>query len=730
VTSTTRFYLARGAAHPTPPAFAPAWAVTAAAVRHLFVTDPAAGGSLNNLNVSESVASPTNLLAGQWLTPGLIAGQVSGTFRLSLGVREGSGGVDGYVRVILRLVADDGTVRATLADVEHATETDSVTSYPTRILGGALTPAIAQAGDRIAVEIGHHHYSIDTTPRALNLMLGSVSLSGTPAEDAPYVNGVATTTVAAPVPLRGWVELSLDDPPAPPTALTITSTGQTEIAVSWAAPVTGSTPAGYDVRVDGGAPVAVGDVLAHTFTGLSVGTTYALEVRSTNTIGASAWVSVSGTTTNPQPSAPGIASQAILSAAGLDPSPTGTDGPAQQWWDIDGADVATYSAVRSEALVSYAIGYASREPLGKPQPLSVGVVLLVPVGDAVAIGDRFQLRLADALAEALDLDPDAATRATCIVTDVSSDPTRTWTLPGHGTGTLWNVTATGFLSRYGAGRIDGTAWPVEPVGTRVARILDSLGLTGDVDTTGPDVLPPTAIGSHHQALAPATDSTLGRLVEQRDGTVDYADDQDRRGRVPAITLDAAEIVGENFSWRQSVTDVVNSAEVSYGDETGDKVLVTDPASADPRTGVGPYPASVSTVLVDELDAYSLGADLVGRRAWPYYQLPAVTVDLARSGLDLDRLAVAYAILNGDRIALTSMPAGSPWETLPRGCFIEGYTETATAYAWRLTLVVSDPALSGVSLRYLDVTAGIAYDDVAPGLSYLDVARIEDPTDLL
>lgn len=427
------------------------------------------------------------------------------------------------------------------------------------------------------------------------------------------------------------------------------------------------------------------------------------------------------------PVSPGIASHAVLSQAGL-----GLDEPAQQWWTLDPDDVATYSAVRSEGLFSYAIGYAARDPLGKPQPLSVGVVLVVPVGDSIKIGDRFLLRLSPALAEALDLDDTDAIRATCIVTDVQSDPSRTWTLPGHGLATLYNVTATGFLSRYGAARIDGNTWPTEPVGARIARILGSLGLAGDIDTTGPDVLPPQVEGSHHQLLAPAVDSTTGRVVEQRDGTVDYHAPDDRRGTLPALTLDAAEILGDNFSWRQSVTDVVNEAEISYGGETGSKVTVSEPTSADPRTGVGPYPTQISTALAAELDAYDLGTDLVGRRAWPYYQLPAVTIDLARSGLDLDRLATAFEIVNGDRVALTSMPAGSPWDTLPRGCFIEGYTETATATAWRMTLVVSDPALAGVDLRWIDVpdSDDWQWQDIDPDLTWLDLARIEDPADLI
>lgn len=503
--------------------------------------------------------------------------------------------------------------------------------------------------------------------------------------------------------------------------------------LAWIAvgPAETGEPTGYQYRVEGGDVVDVGTATTAHIEGLAPSTTYLAEVRAIGYGGtASVWVPLDVTTGKPRRPAPGIASQAVLALAGLDPDPNGADAPAQQWWDVDRLDAEHYNPARSHGLVSYSIAYGARDPLGKPQPVTVGVALLVPEEEAIEIGQRFKLRLSTTLAAALNLPPGDDVRATAIVTDAQADPMRAWHLPGYGRAILWTVTGTGWLARYGAAEVNGTGWPVETVGARIRRILDSLALTGDVDTTGPLVRPMGTVGTHHAALAAVTDSTLGRVVEQPSGRVDYHAPDDRRGILPALTLDASEILGEAFTWRQSVGDLVNSAEVTYGAGTGSKVTITDPASADPRSGVGPYPASISTILDAETAAYSLALDVVGRRAWPFYQLPAVAIDLARSGLTVPRLAVAFGLRHGDRLALSSMPNGSPWEDLPRGCFVEGYTESASAYVWRLSYVVSDPAMSGVSLRYVDVSTGITYGHVAPGLTYLDVSRIEDPAELL
>jgi hypothetical protein len=84
-------------------------------------------------------------------------------------------------------------------------------------------------------------------------------------------------------------------PPGDPTSVSGTWLSGTSADVSWAAPSGGGPVSEYEVRINGGA--AVGPASSpHTFTGLTPGTTYTLEVRAKGTGGASAWVSASVTT--------------------------------------------------------------------------------------------------------------------------------------------------------------------------------------------------------------------------------------------------------------------------------------------------------------------------------------------------------------------------------------------------------------------------------------------------
>lgn len=64
-----------------------------------------------------------------------------------------------------------------------------------------------------------------------------------------------------------------------------------------AATTPSNCPTGYEVRIDGGAPIDVGLDLDHTFTGLTPETEYELEVRSYGPGGFSDWVSTVETTT-------------------------------------------------------------------------------------------------------------------------------------------------------------------------------------------------------------------------------------------------------------------------------------------------------------------------------------------------------------------------------------------------------------------------------------------------
>ena len=79
-----------------------------------------------------------------------------------------------------------------------------------------------------------------------------------------------------------------------PTALAVNNITQTSAEVSW-----NGTATGYEVRLNGGTPESV-TATSKTFTGLTAGTAYTVEVRAVCESSQSAWVSTSFTTTEAQ----------------------------------------------------------------------------------------------------------------------------------------------------------------------------------------------------------------------------------------------------------------------------------------------------------------------------------------------------------------------------------------------------------------------------------------------
>lgn len=414
------------------------------------------------------------------------------------------------------------------------------------------------------------------------------------------------------------------------------------------------------------------------------------------------------------PPAAGVWTSQLATALELDPA---TVQPVVELRTYAGGTWSTELAL-SLALAGYSVTYGRRSGVGPADALVCVLELATArLTTTPQIADRIRLQLADLVATALELEPGDAIRFTGEVTDVEVD---------HGAH-LTRVTCVGRLARAGRVQVDPTLWPVELDAERIARVLAAapLGLTpGTIDAGGVPLATPDRPDTVRTLLAQVTESTGGQLLENLTGAVDYHDAEHRRGRVPALTLAAADVF-RAITWTQRVGDVVNDVTVEYVDPEPVEVRVTDPVSADPLDGLGPYPATVKTLLTNPDDAYALGALLVGRSARPAWQLPDLTVDLIRT-LDLVQLRRALELRHGERVALTGFPAGCP---IPGVVIVEGWTETATPSSWRMSITATDPLLAGVSLRWMDVTPTLRWSDVDPTTTWLDVARMESPTDL-
>lgn len=436
------------------------------------------------------------------------------------------------------------------------------------------------------------------------------------------------------------------------------------------------------------------------------------------------------------------ATRRVLETLGLDPD---TDGPLIEWRTLV-SDVWTTDVDRSASLVSYAPSYGRQDAISKPGPVQVSVVGASELADPPEIGDRFRITLCDAAADELGLTEDESARFTGEVTDVQVDPERR----------TWSVIGIHELARESRVTIDLTTEPAETVQERMLEILDLIGADiGTVDAGGQLVLPPTDQQAASSLLDLTSDSSAGNVVPQLDGNVDWHGRDHRRGAVSRITLTAEEILSA-ITWAKHVAGVVNIATITYGANL--QIVVTDHASVSAR---GPYPISVATALVERDDAFSLGTLIVGRRAAPAWVLPELQLDVARS-VDAAHLADLLKLRHSHRITVSDLPATGPI-TGTTEFFLEGISESAMPRAWRMGLSVTDPALSGVSIRWIDVTAptfppvtldagdvtaagpytstidggdanavgaaDLEWAAVYPEIRWFDVARIEDPSEL-
>lgn len=296
--TTVRYYLPDLGLNPgVSPAFGSLWDVTASAGRYLMPTAPS-NTTLANRTRSETLAGVADVLCHQWVSAAdLPATTIEGTFRAAIRVNEGSTDSDAMLQVAIHVFSGDGTtLRGTLFAGQSLTSTSPTSTDPNyemptsaaiRCLSGDLTPVVAQAGDRLVVEIGARFCNATTTSKAVAFRVGDASASS----DIPFT--VDSTDAGRP-----WIEFEFEevvDPPATPTGLVATP-ATTSIELGWTAGVGGDPADGFEVRIDGGDPVDVGNVLTHEFTGLYPGTTHTMEVRAYNDGGASDWASIEATT--------------------------------------------------------------------------------------------------------------------------------------------------------------------------------------------------------------------------------------------------------------------------------------------------------------------------------------------------------------------------------------------------------------------------------------------------
>ena len=171
----TRFYLSRDQSAAVSPAFG-AWDVTTNALRRALLTAAAGGEALSN----RSQLLSNNGLWFQFVSDGLAAQTVSGTIKIQSRCRDIDTSGDVTTRLLAKVVSEDGgTLRGTLLALGNygpATFVSASARNKTIADGDALSAVVAQAGDRLVIELGFNNPSSDETTMSYGAPLATSDL--------------------------------------------------------------------------------------------------------------------------------------------------------------------------------------------------------------------------------------------------------------------------------------------------------------------------------------------------------------------------------------------------------------------------------------------------------------------------------------------------------------------------------------------------------------------------
>jgi hypothetical protein len=134
------------------------------------VLDNFAAGPFHTSRNGSGVANDDSL-HGQFISEPIAAGTISGTVKGQLFARAASGLTDARAQIVIKVISNDGsTVRGTLLDFDTAALSSefniSASVAVNRMFprGGsvALSSVVAQAGDRLCIEVGHRNHGTNT----------------------------------------------------------------------------------------------------------------------------------------------------------------------------------------------------------------------------------------------------------------------------------------------------------------------------------------------------------------------------------------------------------------------------------------------------------------------------------------------------------------------------------------------------------------------------------------
>lgn len=276
------------------------------------------------------------------------------------------------------------------------------------------------------------------------------------------------------------------------------------------------------------------------------------------------------------------------------------------------------------------------------------------------------------------------------------------------------VIAAGEIARLHMYEIGLADWPAETWTARVQRAFTEAGLASRLELVAdPGFDPMLAARTTDTAGATTLGDYLAFLAAMIGAAV--SDRPDGRILVQAIggrTLTPAASLGPEDvlyapSWSMELPRG-NIVTVRYTGDQSESVTVTDDTAID---AYGDRPETIDTAFVNLADADRRARTRLARGAHAHWNIKNAAV---LRGLTLNV---------GAPVELVDMPPASPES--PWTPILEGWTDEISGDDWHMTLALSDPLLSGLTLPWSDVPADVVWSAVDPATDWTEALTVED-----
>lgn len=362
--------------------------------------------------------------------------------------------------------------------------------------------------------------------------------------------------------------------------------------------------------------------------------------------------------------------------------------------ELDGAAIPL-EGILADLTVHHGRGDISDEPMATTCQLTLLDVPKATV-DAFEVGQELVVTVSD------DGGATSSPRFTGTVTDARLDVNDL------------TVIAAGGLSKLQLYVIGDVPWPVESWTARVTRAFTEAGLLDRLQLE-PDPLFDPQLAARDPATADTTTlgdylaflcAMVGALVSDRMNGDIFVQAVGARTLEGAFELDPDDVAYAP-GWVQELPRG-NIVTVRYTGDQSESVTVQDSSSI---ALYGERPETIDTAFVNVSDATYRANLRLGRGAHAHWNMPEAPI---LRGLELEL---------GAPIFLDHMPAASPSQ--PWTPILEGWTDTITGDDWTMTLSLSDPLLSGLTLPWVAVPLDIAWDEVDPATDWTEALTLED-----